>query len=95
MQTKFFLYKSLKKPLIFFGLKEKYIYYAFGGVAGGIVIGTILSSFFGLLGSIIGFSLSAISVWFTLKLQRERGLFNKTKNAFEVHIFKSGFKKNT
>lgn len=88
----FFLYKSLKKPLIFFGFKDKYIYYAIGGIAGGFVIGTILSSFIGIIGTVIGFAVSAGSVWYTSKTQSKKGLYNKTNNAGEIHIFPNRFR---
>jgi hypothetical protein len=45
----FYLYKGLKKPLIFFGLKGKYIFYAVGVIGSGVIAALILSKF-GLLG---------------------------------------------
>ena len=51
----FYLYKGLKKPLVLFGLKNKYIIYAFGAGALGIIGLAVLPSFIGLfLGIIIG-----------------------------------------
>lgn len=91
-EEKFFLYKSLKKPLVFFGFKDKYIYYAVASVGGGIIVGTILSSFIGIVGSIIGITLSGGGVWYVSKLQKTKGLYNKTKNAGEIHVFPSRFK---
>ncbi|MDY3319476.1 DUF4133 domain-containing protein [Riemerella anatipestifer] len=88
----FFLYKSLKKPLVFFGFKDKYIYYAVGGVALGLIVGTIISSFIGIIGTIIGFLFSGASVWYTLRLQNTKGLYNKTKNDEELHIFPNRYK---
>ncbi|MCO7354028.1 DUF4133 domain-containing protein [Riemerella anatipestifer] len=88
----FFLYKSLKKPLVFFGFKDKYIYYAVGGVALGFIIGTIISSFIGIIGTIIGFLFSGASVWYALRLQNTKGLYNKTNNIGEIHIFPSRYK---
>lgn len=88
----FFLYKSLKKPLVFFGFKDKYIYYAIGGIAGGFIVGTILSSFIGIIGTIIGFVVSGGSVWYTSRMQNTKGLYNKTNNVGEIHIFPNRFK---
>jgi hypothetical protein len=39
----YFLYKGLKKPLVFKGLKGKYIYYAGGSFVGTMILGVILS----------------------------------------------------
>ena len=44
----FFLYKGLKKPLVFFGLKDKYIYYAMGTAVGGLFCAAIFSSLIGI-----------------------------------------------
>lgn len=82
----YFLYKGLKKPLIFFGLKDKYIYYAMGFAVGGIVLIAILSSILGLFGFIIGAAIGGGGVWFSYKTQHKKGLYNKTKNEDELHI---------
>ena len=88
----YFLYKGLKKPLIFFGLKDKYIYYAMGSAVGGIVIVAILSSIFGIFGMIIGAGIGGTGVWLSFKTQDTKGLYNKTKNQEELHIFSTKFK---
>ena len=88
----YFLYKGLKKPLIFFGLKDKYIYYALGSAVGGIVVVAILSSIFGIFGMIIGAALGGTGVFLSYKTQDTKGLYNKTKNEEELHIIPSKFK---
>ena len=88
----YFLYKGLKKPLIFFGLKDKYIYYALGSAVGGIVVVAILSSIFGIFGMIIGAALGGTGVFLSYKTQDSKGLYNKTKNEEELHIIPSKFK---
>ncbi len=88
----YFLYKGLKKPLIFFGLKDKYIYYAMGSAVGGIVIVAILSSIFGIFGMIIGAALGGTGVFLSYKTQDSKGLYNKTKNEEELHIIPPKFK---
>ena len=90
----YFLYKGLKKPLIFFGLKDKYIYYAMGSAVGGIVIVAILSSIFGIFGMIIGAALGGTGVFLSYKTQDSKGLYNKTKNEEELHIIPSKFRKS-
>lgn len=88
----YFLYKGLKKPLIFFGLKDKYIYYAMGSAVGGLVLIAILSSLFGIFGMLIGAAIGGTGVFFSYKRQDSKGLYNKTKNEEELHIMPTKFK---
>lgn len=88
----FFLYKSLKKPLTFFGLKDKYIYYAGGSVATGLIVVGILSNIIGIVGTLIGFSIAGGGIWYTYHIQEKKGLYNKNKNTGEIHIFPNRFK---
>lgn len=82
----FYLYKGLKKPLVFFGLKGKYIFYAVGVIGGGITAALILSKF-GLLGSLLGLAITAAGVYFIFKRQDKYGLYDKTKNFNQILIF--------
>ncbi len=82
----FYLYKGLKKPLVFFGLKGKYIFYAVGVIGSGVVAALILSKF-GLLGSLLGLAITAAGVYFIFKRQDKYGLYDKTKNFDQVLIF--------
>lgn len=82
----FYLYKGLKKPLVFFGLKGKYIFYAVGVIGGGVVAALILSKF-GLLGSLLGLIVTAGGVYFIFKRQDKYGLYDKTKNFDQILIF--------
>lgn len=82
----FYLYKGLKKPLVFFGLKGKYIFYAVGIIGGGVIAALILSKF-GLLGSLVGLLVTAGGVYFIFKRQDKYGLYNKTKNFDQILIF--------
>ncbi len=82
----FYLYKGLKKPLIFFGLKGKYIIYAVGVIGIGVVAALVLSKF-GLLGSLLGLALTAGGIYLIFKRQDKYGLYNKTKNFDEILIF--------
>ncbi|MDN3607682.1 DUF4133 domain-containing protein [Kaistella yonginensis] len=88
----YFLYKGLKKPLIFFGLKDKYIYYAMGSAVGGLVLVAILSSIIGFFGTIIGGAIGGAGVFFSYKTQDSKGLYNKTKNEDELHIIPTKFR---
>ena len=79
----FYLYKGLKKPLVFFGLKGKYIFYAVGVIGSGVIAALVLSKF-GLLGSLLGLAVTAGGIYFIFKRQDKYGLYNKTKNFNQV-----------
>lgn len=82
----FYLYKGLKKPLVFFGLKGKYILYAVAVIGIGVIIALILSKF-GLLGSLLGLAITAGAVYLIFKRQDKYGLYDKTKNFNQILIF--------
>jgi len=89
----FYLYKGLKKPLVFFGLKGKYIFYAVGVIGGGVISALILSKF-GLLGSLLGLAATAGGVYFIFKRQDKYGLYDKTKNFDQILIFPKRLENN-
>lgn len=78
--------------MTFFGLKDKYIYYAGGSAIGGFVITAILSNTLGTIGTIIGIAIAGGGIWYSFHLQVKKGLYNKTKNAGEIHIFPNRYK---
>lgn len=82
----FYLYKGLKKPLVFFGLKGKYIFYVVGVIGVGVIAALILSKF-GLLGSLLGLAVTGGGIYFIFKRQDKYGLYAKTKNFNQVLIF--------
>jgi len=82
----FYLYKGLKKPLVFFGLKGKYIIYAAGVIGAGVVVALVLSKF-GLIGSLLGLTATAGGVYLIFRRQDKYGLYDKTRNFNEVFIF--------
>ena len=82
----FYLYKGLKKPLVFFGLKGKYIFYAVGVIGGGVISALVLSKF-GLLGSLLGLAVTAGGVYLIFRRQDKYGLYDKTKNFNQILIF--------
>ena len=82
----FYLYKGLKKPLVFFGLKGKYIIYAVGVIGGGVISALVLSKF-GLLGSLLGLAVTAGGVYLIFRRQDKYGLYDKTKNFDQILIF--------
>jgi len=86
----FFLYKGLKKPLVFKGLKGKYIYQGAGAFIGTLVGSIILSKILGFLfGLIIAVGIGSFIIWNTYRKQRVNGLYNKTKNFNEIHIMRN------
>ncbi|MDY0930707.1 DUF4133 domain-containing protein [Chryseobacterium sp. CFBP8996] len=87
----YFLYKGLKKPLVFFGLKDKYIYYAMGSAVGGLVTVAVLSSLIGIFGTIAGAAFGVVGVWLSFRMQDKKGLYNKTKNDAELHVMPKKF----
>ncbi|MDN3607241.1 DUF4133 domain-containing protein [Kaistella yonginensis] len=76
----------MKKPLVFFGLKDKYIYYAMGSAVGGFMTVAILSSLIGGWGLLVGAAVGGIGIWWSYKMQDINGLHNKTKNDNELHV---------
>lgn len=86
-EKSFFLYKGLKKPLVFKGLKGKYIYYAGGSFAGTMILGIILSKVIGFfIGIALAFGIGGGMIWNVFRLQKTRGLYNKTANRDEIHM---------
>ena len=91
----FYLYKGLKKPLVFFGLKDKYIYYALGSALGGLICLASLPSFIGFFGALIGAGIGIGGVWYTFHNQKTKGLYNKMRNNDERPIFPTRFRKSS
>lgn len=82
----FYLYKGLKKPLVFFGLRGKYIFYAVGVIGVGVVTSLALSKI-GLIGSLLGLGITAGGVYLIFKRQDKLGLYDKTRNENQIYIF--------
>lgn len=88
----FKLYKGLKKPLVFFGLKDKYIYYALGTIAGGFVLIAILNTLVGIMGILLGAAITGGGIWWIFKMQDTKGLYSKTKTKNVIYIMPRRFK---
>jgi len=88
----FYLYKNLKKPMVFFGLRGKYIYWALGAIVISLILVIIMNTIMGMLGTLIGLGLAGISLWTVFMLQDKKGLYNRTRNKNEVHVFPKRFK---
>lgn len=88
----YYLYKGLKKPLILFGLKDKYIFQAMGIAALGLVTAGLLPNLIGFFGVIVGIAIAGGGIWYIFQRQDTKGLYSKTKNDNEIHIFPSKIK---
>lgn len=84
---KYYLYKGLKKPLVFFGLKGKYIYWALGVLATDLILTAIVSTIGGLIGTLITLGIGGGAVYFIYQIQDKKGLYNKTKNHNEIYVY--------
>ncbi len=80
---------------MFFGLKDKYMYYTVGVIILGFIIIAILNSTIGFVGTMIGAGIMAIAIWSIFYLQDKKGLYKKTKNKNELHIFPKQIKNRT
>lgn len=89
----FFLYKGLKKPLVFKGLKGKYIYQAGGAFAGTLVLAIILSNIIGFLtGLLVAVGLGGGLVWDVFRRQKTKGLYNRNRCHDQIHLMPSRIK---
>lgn len=92
--NRFYLYKGLKKPLVFYGLKNQYIYYALACCFIGLIIVAVLSNIIGIIGVLIGGGLIGTSVWLIYRIQDKVGLYKKRTNKNELHVFPVKIKLN-
>ncbi len=90
----FHLYKGLKKPLVFFGLKGKYLLYALGVILVGAFFLLIGNVIFGFFGAILCIIFIGIALWGIFLIQDKKGLYNKTKNNDELHIISMRMSQN-
>jgi len=86
-EKEYLLYKGLKKPLVFKGLKGKYIYQAGGAFAGTMLLSIILSKILGVfIGVVVAIVIGGGIIWDTFRRQSTHGLYTKTKNFKQIHI---------
>lgn len=88
----YYLYKGLKKPLVLYGLKDKYIYYAMGCAVVGLIGAMLISQLVNILAGLIWLGIFGGGIYSLFKLQDKNGLFNKTRNNNEVYVFPKKFK---
>ena len=89
-EKEFLLYKGLKKPLVFKGLKGKYIYQAAGAFAGTMILSIILSKVLGIFtGLVVGLAIGGGIIWDVFRRQSTYGLYTKAKNFKQIHIIRN------
>lgn len=87
MEKGFFLYKGLKKPLVFKGLAGKYIYYAASAFGATLILAGILTSLLGTFkGLLVALGIGGLSIYNTFRIQKKYGLYKKTKNHNQIFI---------
>lgn len=74
------IFRGVKKPLLLFGLKDHYIYWAFGLAATGAILAIVLSSLIGFIGLFLGLGFCVGGILFTYRRQTKIGLHRKTRN---------------
>ncbi|MHA6727118.1 DUF4133 domain-containing protein [Chryseobacterium sp. A301] len=82
----FEIFRGVKKPLLLLGLKDHYIYWAFGLAATGAGLAIVLSSLIGLMGLFLGLGFSAAGILFTFRRQTKVGLYRKTRNENFLYV---------
>ena len=89
-EKEYLLYKGLKKPLVFKGLKGKYIYQAGGAFAGTMILAIVFSKIIGVfIGLVLALAIGGGIIWDTFRRQSTHGLYTKTKNFKQVHIVRN------
>ena len=81
------IYRGLKKPLLLFGLKDRFIYQALGAGAIGLLLAVLLSTLFGILGMLLGLALGAGLIALVYKRQDSHGLYPKTRSKNTLYVF--------
>lgn len=87
---KYPVFRGIQKPLILFGLKDKYIYQAVGMAALGLLLAVVLSLFLGLWGTLIGLAIGAVLVQRIYQRQDRRGMYPKAKLKPELFVYPRG-----
>lgn len=81
------LFRGIGKPLVLFGLKDRFIYQAIGGAALGLVSAVVLSLPLGFLGMLLGLGLGGGLILWTYKRQDKKGLYQKEKTSDQLLVY--------
>lgn len=83
----FEVYKGLQKPLVFKGIKGKFIYISAGGIIGSFFFSFFMKYLLGAFPSIIIASVLVVGVMFYVnKKEKEEGIYSKDKTFGIVRI---------
>ncbi len=82
------VYKGLQKPLVFKGLKGKFIYWMAGGVLGTFMITVIANLLFGIVGALAIFAIGIGITFGSILHFQKKGLH--TKDNTKGKIFYNG-----
>ena len=91
MVESFKIYKGLQRPLVFKLFKGKYIYWAAGCIASGVLLGGLASSIFSsFIGIVTMIGVTVPGMLYTIAKQK-KGMFNKKKED-KIFIVKPTYK---
>lgn len=93
MTKEYEVYKGLQKPLVFKGVKGKFIYWLAGGVLGSFILTIALNYFFGTLVAVLTFILALGTTFTTVHFKQKNGLHSKDKTKGIIYI-KSVYKRS-
>lgn len=79
MRKEYAIYKGLQKPLIYKGFKGKYVYWALGSVACGVLLGGILSAAAGVVAGAVAMAIILCLGILCTSQQQKKGLHRKNK----------------
>lgn len=81
------VYKGLQKPLIFKGIKGKFIYWMAGGIISSFILAFIINYFFGTIISII-VAMCGIGgiIFYCTRKQKEEGIYSRDKTRGIVYV---------
>ena len=80
MVRKYAIYKGLQKPLVFKGFKGKFIYWGFGFLLAGLVLGALLMSLVNMwLGAVVLIGVVTGGLLYTASRQKD-GLHTKSRD---------------
>lgn len=83
------IYRGVKKPLVLFGLKDRYIYHALVAAVLGLFLSVVLSSLLDFWGLLIGLGIAGALVSAIYRRQDRRGLYPKPREKNLLYMPKS------
>lgn len=72
--------------MVFFGLKDRYIYWALGALVAGLVFSVVLSLFLDLIGLVLGLLIAGSLLVLVFKWQEKKGLYPRPKDLMTIYV---------